>query len=311
MMPQRSETFTAIQAISKANRLLEPSQEWKRKMELLSSPLSKQTAAFKLFHEQSSSIAKLLNPSLFDFLQKNVRTSYSYEDLENVSILEAAYLETFEGIENEVNSELQNDVSATIAANPKWKSTLWSIAEAVKKDRLETNLSLLIGDMIIKGLKTKKPAVVRLFMIMVVLLISHVPTAVESYNDAEESMTNRRKNETQNRKINKLEAGNRKLDRIKNDKETLHNSLNKSILDYKEKLLLEFKEQTIRKYTLVAATFIDYLHSHTDHTDVKQVTKVDVENFIADVQFDRLNSLRDTEIRSKIIHFLRFIKEDN
>ena len=112
------------------------------------------------------------------------------------------------------------------------------------------------------------------------------------------------------KKIEKLKSENSLEKHIKNSKRKFFIGLNSSVESFEKELLLKFKKTTVRKYTLIAAAFVNYIFVHTNCTAIEEVKQADISKFITSVRYDELNRFEVDEIRKKLNNYLEFLERE-
>lgn len=140
------------------NELLKAQQSWNDKFQNVFSPVWEQMAMFSKFHEQTTHIGKILNPTISDYIQSNVRTNYA--GAESVSAVEATYLETFEQLEDEIDIETLEEITEEIQNNPGWGEDLNKLRIAFHNSFLSNEFTVAITEIVNRRLKAQNPNVV-------------------------------------------------------------------------------------------------------------------------------------------------------
>lgn len=309
-IPQLNQAFAAVDALSLASKKIAPQREWQQKMDAVLSPLTEQSAAFKLFHEQTTKLAQIFDPSVSAYLRKNVRTEFYYID--SINAVEAIYLKSFE----ELNGDIDDDISEQIATIPGLKETILDLGREFANEYLSDKFIVKLVTIIANKLGQKKSDV--MFVAKIITLCLIIKTWIDAHQQSitDESQDikielGESKNSTQEERLSRLELIikhqdliNQQEDAIKISKEALHSSLNDAIPEFESKLKLKFKSWTVKRYTLVAASFVDYLNEHTEYSKLEEITKVDIDNFVMDTQYDVLRNFDKAEIVNKLDSFL-------
>lgn len=306
-IPQLNRAFAAVDALSLASKKIAPQREWQQKMDAVLSPLTEQSAAFKLFHEQTMKIAQIFNPSVSAYLRKNVRTEFY--NIDPINAIEAIYLKSFETLSYDVT----DSISEKIASTPKLIEIIRSLGVEFYNSYLSNSFIDKLATVIAEKLGLKKSDVLvvsSLITFYLVILKPEIDSYMQTKTDERQDMqigSNSNNNASQDKKIAKLEFTDQQEDVLKITKETLHNSLNKAIPNFESELMSKFGKRTIKRYTRVAASFVDYLYEHTEYSRFDEITKDDIDNFVIDTQYDVLRYFDKVEIMNKLDAFLAHI----
>lgn len=169
-----NKVFSVLNAINdpiKQLTSLTATQElWNAKFERVFSPIWSQMEIFTKFHGQTAKMAKILNPSVSDFIQNNVRTNYA--KAVSISAVEATYMETFERYMDEVDSETFKEITEDIISNPEWQEELKTLRTAFYQAYLSDEFTDAITDLVSRRLKMKNPKIVTAVITILIILYS-------------------------------------------------------------------------------------------------------------------------------------------
>lgn len=188
-----STSALTLQQISRQESVIEAAQKAATSLSSIANPISDAIAAqqkwqekfrnealnpwskmqkFTKFHNQTLSISKLVSPSLSEFINNNVRTNY--DGIDEVSGVEATYLETFEQLESEIDTETFDEAVSKIETNPEWKEDLIQLAKSFHKSYLTNDFFEELSQIINKRVNSKNknivPAIITILIMIYTIL---------------------------------------------------------------------------------------------------------------------------------------------
>jgi hypothetical protein len=156
--------------LNPVNELLAAQKSWNDKFQSIFSPAWKQMAMFSKFHEQTAHIGKILNPSISDYIQSSVRTSYA--GAESISAVEATYLETFEQLDDEADLAILEEITEEIQNNPAWSEEIKTLFNAFYQEHLRDGFTDAIADFVSRRFNIKNPKIVAAFIAILIILFT-------------------------------------------------------------------------------------------------------------------------------------------
>jgi len=158
----------AASIVNPINELINEHKNWNDKFKHVMSPIWEQMELFKQFREHSAKLADFISPSISDYIKNNVRTNY--EDYEPISVVEASYLEVFEQIGDEIDSDTFQEVNEEIKNNPNFGEEIRILVTALHNTFLSNSFSEAIIDLINRRLNVKNPKTVRVITAVIILV---------------------------------------------------------------------------------------------------------------------------------------------
>lgn len=159
-----------VSILTPVDALINAQKSYYDKLHNAFSPAWKQMEAYSKFYNQTTQIARAINPILSDFIERNVRTNY--EGASSFSVLEATYLETFEQIDGEIDSEILQEVTNEITNNPTLKEELITLGKAFYQAQLRDEFTDAIVDFVSRRMKINNPKVVATVIAILIILYS-------------------------------------------------------------------------------------------------------------------------------------------
>lgn len=180
---QASKTISSfaalVEPINKLKNISAAEEIWNSKFKNVFSPVWEKMELFSKFHDQTTQIGKIINPSISDFIESNVRKNYVSSN--SITAVEATYLEAFEQMENEIDMGTLQEITEEIISNPTWREEFNILIVSFRSAYLRDEFTDAISDLINRRLKINNPKIVAGF-ISIILLIYFIWNSIEQDN---------------------------------------------------------------------------------------------------------------------------------
>jgi hypothetical protein len=176
-----AKSLAAFDAIS---RSIKDSLAWQEDLNTrfkhIFQPVWQEQSIFKEFRDHTAHIASILNPPIGEYIETHIRTDFS--NLENISVAESTFLEAFEQIEEEVDSDTFQEIAEELERDPTWLDDLKTLIAAFDEAFLTNKFAEAAIKIINRRFHTQHGKII-VRIILIIILLYQTLTGAEGLYD--------------------------------------------------------------------------------------------------------------------------------